>query len=757
MADPTDPKAAPDSPRPSALRRPLLTITGLSLLSLGAFVNADRLGLERSEQVLVKLDLADESIEEEPPPEELALEDEVGGYGQRHKGEEGKMGKPSSKSKSGIYAMKGPKNAVPQMARDFDPDTAARNAGILGVMQQEGSGQYLASPYGGAFAVGNDGGDVWGGLTGTEVGDAYGTGGLGIVGTGRGGGGVGAGLIGTGHGQGYGSGELERNASGERYAEVAPNVFIPTSQDAKSTFSIDVDTAAYANTRRFLLESGQLPPANSVRTEELINYFDYEYSVPAGDGAPFSITTEVGPSPWAKGKRLVHIGIQGEVPEFGETPPRNLVFLIDVSGSMGGPDCLPLVKHGLASLTEQLGAKDRVSIVVYAGAAGAVLPPTRGDDRQAILAALDRLDSGGSTNGAEGIELAYQLAEKHFIKGGINRVLLATDGDFNVGISDHDALIRLIEKKRKSGVFLSVLGVGQGNLNDHMMEQVADKGNGNYAYIDGMLEARKVLVEEAGSTLHTIAKDVKIQVEFDPDLVAEHRLVGYENRVLAHRDFDDDSKDAGEIGAGHSVTAIYEIVPTADSDSDSDPLLTLNMRYKQPDGHQSRKLSAPVQDRGRAMSETSDDYRFAAAVAAFGETLRGTQDDMRYAEILELAEGSLGEDPKCYRHQFLELVWKAGTLAGEQIAEPDHACATGEARPPRIVESVDEETEEVVEVVPEVEPSTESEPVVHTDITVHEHHASTDWMAFVTEVLRLLPPLLALPMFVMAWRRPRRR
>jgi Ca-activated chloride channel family protein len=744
MADPTDPKAASDFPRPSALRRPLLTISGLSLLSLGAFVNADRLGLERSEfrGVADSRVFADESIEEEPPPEELGLEDEAGGYGQRHKGEEGKMGKPSSKSKSGIYAMKGPNNAVPQLARNFDPGTAAGNAGILGVMQQEG-GNYLASPYGGAFAVGNDGGDVWGGVTGTEVGDAYGMGGLGLVGMGRGGGG--GGLLG-----------IERNAYGERYAEVAPNVFVSTSHDAKSTFSIDVDTAAYANTRRFLLESGQLPPPNSVRTEELINYFDYEYPVPAGDGAPFSITTEVGPSPWAKGKRLVHIGIQGEVPELGETPPRNLVFLIDVSGSMAGPDRLPLVKHGLAALTEQLGAKDRVSIVVYAGAAGAVLPPTRGDDRQAILAALDRLDSGGSTNGAEGIELAYQLAEKHFIKGGINRVLLATDGDFNVGISDHDALIRLIEKKRKSGVFLSVLGVGQGNLNDHMMEQVADKGNGNYAYLDGMLEARKALVEEAGSTLHTIAKDVKIQVEFDPDLVAEHRLVGYENRVLAHRDFDDDSKDAGEIGAGHSVTAIYEIVPTADADS-QDPLLTLNMRYKQPDGQKSRKLSAPVQDRGRALNETSDDYRFAAAVAAFGETLRGTEDDMRYAEILELAEGSLGEDPKCYRHQFLELVWKAGTLAGEQIAEPDHACSTGEARPPRVVESVDEETVEVVEPKPEIVPSTESEPVVHTDITVHEHHASTDWMAFVTEVLRLLPPLLALPMFVMAWRRPRRR
>jgi Ca-activated chloride channel family protein len=414
-------------------------------------------------------------------------------------------------------------------------------------------------------------------------------------------------------------------------------------------------------------------------------------------------------------------------------------------------------------LTKQLGAEDRVSIVVYAGAAGAVLAPTKGSDHRTILAALDRLESGGSTNGGEGIELAYRLAEKAFIQGGINRVLIASDGDFNVGTTDHDDLVRLIEKQRKTGVFLSVLGVGTGNLNDHMMEQIADKGNGNYAYIDGLPEARKVLVEEAGSTLHTIAKDVKIQVEFDPEQVAEHRLVGYENRVLAHRDFDDDSKDAGEIGAGHSVTAIYEIVPTKEANGDR--MLTLNMRYKEPDGQRSRKLSAPVHDVGRRMSQTSDDYRFSAAVAAFGETLRGTQDDVRYADILELAEGSLGEDPNCYRHQFLELVWQAGTLAGEQIAEPDRQCTPGEAGPRETTRSIDEElseADEAPEPTPavEVEPVTElaaelEAPIVHT--VVHEHAASTDWMAFVTEVLRLLPPLLALPMFVMAWRRPRRR
>ncbi len=712
MAAPTDPQAALDSPTRSGKRRLLLTSTGLSLLSLGVFVNADRLGLELERDDEKRVTGARFEMEEAPPPDSMEREDPT-------ELEEGQMGKPSAKSKSGLYAMKGPRNAIPQQAQD---------AGILGVMSAQ-SGHFLASPHGGAYAVGKDDADVWGGLTGTEVGDAYGVGGLGLVGVGRGGGGVGFGW----------------DANAERYAEVASNVFIPTRKDPKSTFSIDVDTAAYANTRRFLLESGQLPPANAVRTEELINYFDYDYPVPDGDGAPFSITTEVGPSPWAQGKRLVHIGIRGEAPELGETPARNLVFLIDVSGSMGSDDKLPLVKHGLAALTEQLRAEDRVSIVVYAGAAGAVLPPTRGNNHRAILGALDRLESGGSTNGGEGIELAYRLAEKSFIEGGINRVLIASDGDFNVGTTDHDGLVRLIEKKRESGVFLSVLGVGTGNFNDHMMEQIADKGNGNYAYIDGMLEARKVLVEEAGSTLHTIAKDVKIQVEFDPEQVAEHRLVGYENRVLAHRDFDDDSKDAGEIGAGHSVTAIYEIVPTGKADGDR--MLTLDMRYKQPDGQRSRKLSVPVRDGGRRMSQTSDDYRFAAAVAAFGETLRGTEADLRYADILELAEGSLGEDAKCYRHQFLELVWTAGTLAGEQIAEPQHRCIPG-----------DEPTPEVdAEPTPEVDAEPVPEPDIHADIVIHEHAASTDWMAFVTEVLRLLPPLLALPMFVMAWRRPRRR
>jgi Ca-activated chloride channel family protein len=599
----------------------------------------------------------------------------------------------------------------------------------------QGSGHYLTSPHGGAFAVGNDPQDVLGGLVGTEVGEAYGVGGLGLSGSGRGGGGI--------------IGPRAREGSQERYGKLPPNTFKISAQDPKSTFSIDVDTASYANTRRYLLEGGQLPPPEAVRTEELVNYFDYDYAMPSGEGAPFSVTTEVGPSPWNEAHRLIHVGIQGHVPAAEQVPPRNLVFLIDVSGSMQAADKLPLVKHGLASLTEQLGAEDRVSIVVYAGAAGAVLPPTSGADGPAILDALDRLTSGGGTNGAEGIELAYELAERSFIEGGINRVILASDGDFNVGISNHAALVRLVERKRKSGVFLSVLGVGTGNLNDHMMEQIADKGNGNYSYIDGLAEARKVLVDESGSLLHTIAKDVKIQVEFDPEQVMEHRLVGYENRILAHRDFDDDSKDAGEIGAGHTVTAIYEIVPAPDRAAQ--PLMTLDLRYKHPDEKRSHKLSTTVSDAGSRMAQTSTDYRFSAAVAGFAEGLRGSQSELSYAEILALAEGSLGADLNCYRHQFLDMVWQAGTLAGEDITKPDSACEPGGVAPKRVAKPVDE-LQEVVEPV-EVDARGPA-LIVHEVVTTDASDAA--WMSFMLEVLRLLPPLLALPLFVMALRRPRR-
>ncbi|HLT34760.1 MAG TPA: VWA domain-containing protein [Enhygromyxa sp.] len=724
----TAPEAPASNEQPPAAqprwRRPALLVAGVSLLTLGAFVNADRLTPDSEPS-----ELADALAEEEAAAGRS--NNGTGATGMRragfsgpqvaelHKGEEGKMGKPSSKSKSGMYSMKGPANAVPQMARNFDPNAAAGNAGILGVQQ---GGQYLASPYGGAFAVGNDDEDVWGGLTGQPIGQAYGVGGLGLVGQGYGGGGI-------------GQGQEHRDTTHERYVQLAPNNFVTTAADQKSTFSIDVDTASYANVRRFLLSNQQLPPGSAVRTEELINYFEYDYPQPSGD-APFSLTTEVGPCPWNSAHRLVHVGVQGKILNPGATPARNLVFLIDVSGSMASEDKLGLVKHGLAALTEQLRARDHVSIVVYAGAAGVVLPPTSGADKRTILDALDRLESGGSTNGGEGIEAAYALARQTFVKGGVNRVVLASDGDFNVGISNTDELIRLIEKQRESGVFLSVLGVGTGNYNDHMMEQLADKGNGNYSYIDGMFEARKVLVAEAGATLVTIAKDVKIQVEFDPDQVAAHRLVGYENRVMAHHEFDDDRKDAGEIGAGHSVTAIYEIAPNQQADDD-DPLMQLHLRYKKPDGDDSRKISVAVEDDDRELAASSNDYRFAAAVAGFGERLRGSEGPS-YAEILALAEGSLGADAQCYRHQFLELVWSAARLSGEQLERPETDCTPVEPNWSRWTGDW-----------AEVEASA-SEPS-------RDAIAQQAWQAFVLEVLRLLPPFLALPMFVMAMRQPRRR
>jgi Ca-activated chloride channel family protein len=531
---------------------------------------------------------------------------------------------------------------------------------------------------------------------------------------------------------------MASETAGAHYQDLEISQFVPTSEDAKSTFSIDVDTASYSNTRRYLLDEGALPPRGAVRTEELINYFDYNYARPGpASNTPFSLTTEIGPCPWAPERRLVHLGIRGYEPPAEAIPPRNLVYLIDVSGSMSDQNKLPLVKHGLAQLVDGLREQDRVSIVVYAGAAGAVLAPTPGDARATILAALERLESGGSTNGGDGIELAYALAERSVIPGGINRVILATDGDFNVGIADHDALIELIERKRESGVFLSVLGVGAGNLRDHLMEQLADKGNGNYAYIDGKREARKVLVEEAGGTLVTIAKDVKIQVEFDPKQVAQHRLVGYENRVLAHRDFADDSKDAGEIGAGHTVTALYEVELTGETNER--PLLTLAVRHKQPDGRHSSETSAAAHDRGLALERTSTDFRFAAAVAAFGERLRGAKEP-EYAEILALAEGALGADPHCYRQQFLELVWKAATLSGETLARPSTDCS------------------EQVDVKPSVEPAVDAKPqelpvAVEIELKIEDE---LDWRTFVIEVLRLLPIFLALPMFAMAYFRRRK-
>jgi Ca-activated chloride channel homolog len=483
----------------------------------------------------------------------------------------------------------------------------------------------------------------------------------------------------------------------ESYDPLVDNQFLAVADNPLSTFSIDVDTASYSNVRRFLLQQNQLPPAGAVRIEELINYFRYEYPQPEGD-RPFSVTTEVASCPWQAEHRLVRIGLKGREIPADKRPFSNLVFLIDVSGSMEEPNRLPLVQQSLKLLAEQLGENDHVAIVVYAGNSGLVLPSTRGDKRQEIIAAIERLRAGGSTNGGQGIELAYEIASRNFIKGGVNRVILATDGDFNVGITNQDDLVRLIQEKAKTGVFLTTLGFGFGNLKDSTMQKLADKGNGNNYYIDSLAEARKVLVEQMGGTLVTIAKDVKIQIEFNPQEVAGYRLIGYEKRMLAKEDFNNDKIDAGEIGAGHTVTALYEVVPTkgvrgqesgvsnlapgsaggsgAESSPNSeggrrkaedgrkledvapavDPLkyvkpaeltvaaksgelFTLKLRYKQPDGDKSALIETPIKDAGRKYGEASADFKFAAAVASFGMILRDSQfkGNATLAAVQELA------------------------------------------------------------------------------------------------------------------------
>jgi len=444
-----------------------------------------------------------------------------------------------------------------------------------------------------------------------------------------------------------------------------------------STFSVDVDSASYSNVRR-MLTAGQRPPADAVRVEEMINYFNYGYESPGRD-LPFSVHTELSSCPWNDAHQLMHIGVQGRRIEQRNVPPRNLVFLLDVSGSMNRPDKLPLLKSGLGLLVEQLRLEDRVAIVVYAGAAGLVLPSTSGRERGTIVRALSRLEAGGSTNGGQGIELAYSIAREHFQRGGINRVILATDGDFNVGTTSHGELTRLIERKRRSGVFLTVLGFGQGNLQDHTMETLADHGNGNYAYIDSLYEAQRVLVREAGATLVTIAKDVKLQVEFNPTRVESYRLIGYENRRLRARDFNDDSRDAGEIGAGHSVTAIYELVPVGQAAAGVNPsvdplryqgdrgpteaaqgneVATVKVRYKQPEGDTSRLLRFTVQNRIRALEETSNAFRFSAAVAGFGMLLRGSEHrgSASIQSLSTLARGALGGDRHGDRQELLALM-----------------------------------------------------------------------------------------------------
>jgi Ca-activated chloride channel family protein len=457
----------------------------------------------------------------------------------------------------------------------------------------------------------------------------------------------------------------------ESYSQIQENPFKRTTYEALSTFSIDVDKAAYSNIRR-MINNGQKVPANAVKIEEMINYFDYNYPQPNNEH-PFSINTEVIKTPWNNDTQLVRIGLQGKTYKNEELPASNLTFLIDVSGSMGAANKLPLLKGAFKLLINQLREKDRVSIVVYAGAAGVVLEPTSGRNKEKILSALDKLRAGGSTAGGEGIELAYKLAEKHFKKNGNNRVILATDGDFNVGASSDEAMQKLIKEKRKSGVFLSVLGFGYGNYKDSKLETLADKGNGNHAYIDTMQEAQKVFGKEFGGTLYTIAKDVKIQVEFNPKRVQAYRLIGYENRLLADEDFLDDTVDAGELGSGHSVTALYEIIPvgvksdflksipdlkyTASNTLDknySNELFTVKFRYKKPDENESIEMTH-VQD--TKVAEASEDMNFASAVALFGMQLRGSKyaNSSNLPMVVALAKLGKGEDVNGYRAEFIRL------------------------------------------------------------------------------------------------------
>jgi Ca-activated chloride channel family protein len=466
----------------------------------------------------------------------------------------------------------------------------------------------------------------------------------------------------------------EPNAGGESYARIVERGFSTVAEAPLSTFSVDVDTASYSNVRRFL-ERNTPPPRDAVRIEELLNYFTYE-DRPPSDDQPFSVHLEIAGCPWNPGHRIARIGLAGRPIPADQRPASNLVFLIDVSGSMDPPNRLPLIQRALQEMVRELGENDRVAIVVYAGASGLVLPSTSCSKATEILAALEQLRAGGSTNGGAGIQLAYDVAVEHFIKGGTNRVILATDGDFNVGVSNE--LTRLIESKAKSGIFLSVLGVGMGNYKDAELERLADKGNGHFAYIDSPREARKVLVEEMGSTLVTIAKDVKIQVEFNPTKVAAYRLIGYENRALEARDFNDDKKDAGEIGAGHHVTALYELVPAGQGDVPPkvDPLefqkpqestedrpesLLVKLRYKAPEGETSRLIKGMVEDSGTSFSAATADLRFASAVAGFGMLLRGAtgNGDLSYESVLTMAREAMGDDRGGYRQEFLRLVEKA--------------------------------------------------------------------------------------------------
>ena len=468
----------------------------------------------------------------------------------------------------------------------------------------------------------------------------------------------------------------------EEYDGIEENIFREALKNPLSTFSIDVDAASYSNVRRFI-NNGQRPPKDAVRIEELVNYFDYDYEQPKNDD-PFAFHTEISTAPWNNKHKLVHIGLQGKTIPTEKLPPSNLVFLIDVSGSMDEPNKLPLLKSSFKMLVEQLRPQDHISIVVYAGAAGLVLEPTSGSEKKKILNALDQLQAGGSTAGGAGIKLAYAVAKEHFKQGGNNRVILATDGDFNIGESSNGAMERLIEEKRKDGVFLTVLGYGMGNYKDSKMETLADKGNGNYAYIDNITEARKVLVNEFGGTLFTIAKDVKLQIEFNPAKVKAYRLIGYENRMLKNEDFNNDKKDAGDLGSGHTVTALYEIIPvgveseffkvddlkyqhtTMDPKAqNSKELMTIKFRYKKPDEDVSKLIVHPLIDSNIILSKTSDNFRWSASVAAFGMLLRDSEyiKNFNYDAVVQMAQNSKGEDKEGYRIEFINMVKSFGSVA----------------------------------------------------------------------------------------------
>ncbi|KLT64535.1 VWA domain-containing protein [Pedobacter sp. BMA] len=484
--------------------------------------------------------------------------------------------------------------------------------------------------------------------------------------------------------------KMDMVKNNESYSMINENIFHKAKSDPLSTFSIDVDAASYTNIRRYV-NGGSLPPADAVRIEEMINYFDYKYEQPK-NGEPVNIITEIGPAPWNAEHKLVQIALQAKVIPTEHLPASNLVFLIDVSGSMSDPNKLPLLVSSFKLLTDQLRAKDKVAIVVYAGNSGVVLPATNGDEKIKIKEALDKLSAGGSTAGGQGIELAYKIAGENFVKNGNNRVILATDGDFNVGASSDADMQELIEKKRESGIFLTVLGYGMGNYKDSKMEIMADKGNGNYAYIDNLTEARKVLVNEFGGTLFTVAKDVKLQVEFNPSKVQSYRLIGYENRLLNKEDFNDDKKDAGEIGSGHTVTALYEIIPVGAKDvlsgsvddlkyqktiqsgyENSGEMLTVKLRYKEPTGNKSKLIIRGLSDNPIGLNARSDNFRFAAAVAEFGMILRKSsfKQNANFEQVISLAENAKGKDEEGYRSEFLSLVKSAKLMAKDLLSIKD--------------------------------------------------------------------------------------